>query len=177
MMMCFHLFKIFLNIGAFTLGGGYAMLGMVKQAVVERKGWISEDEFWDMITVVQSLPGVFAINTALYVGYKIKGKSGAAAAMFGAALPSFIIIIAIAMFFVEFKDNAIVESVFKGIRPCVVALILAPALQMIKSAHLSWKTSFIPVVIALLIWRCSVSPIYIIAATAAGSLLIRRIKK
>lgn len=174
--MCFHLFRIFLNIGAFTLGGGYAMLGMVKQAIVDRKKWISEDEFWDMITIVQTLPGVFAVNTALYVGYKIKGKAGAAAAMFGAALPSFFIIILIAMFFVEFKDNEIVERVFKGIRPCVVALILAPSLQMIKSANLNWKTIFIPIIAALLIWRCEVSPIYIIIVAAVGSQIIRKLR-
>lgn len=176
MMICFQLFRIFLNIGAFTLGGGYAMLGMVKQAIVERKKWISEDEFWDMITIVQTLPGVFAINTALYVGYKIKGKAGAFAAMLGAGLPSFCIIILIAMFFVEFKDNEIVERVFKGIRPCVVALILAPSIQMIKSAKLTWKTMFIPIVAALLIWQCNVSPIYIIIVAAVGGQIIRRIK-
>lgn len=175
-MMCFHLFRIFLNIGAFTLGGGYAMLGMVKQAIVERKRWISEEEFWDMITVVQTLPGVFAINTALYVGYKIKGKGGAFSAALGAALPSFLIIILIAMFFVEVKDNEFVERIFKGIRPCVVALILAPSIQMIKSAKLTWKSIWIPFVAALLIWQLEVSPIYIIIAAAIGGQIIRRYK-
>ncbi|MBO4806079.1 MAG: chromate transporter [Paludibacteraceae bacterium] len=175
MMTCLQLFRIFLNIGAFTLGGGYAMLSMVKQAIVEQKKWISEKEFWEMITIVQSLPGVFAINTALYVGYKIKGKTGALAAMLGAGIPSFFIILLIATFFVEFKDNEIVERIFKGIRPCVVALILAPAIQMIKSANLTWKTISIPIIAALLIWLCHVSPIYIIIAAALGGQILRRI--
>lgn len=175
MMTCLQLFRIFLNIGAFTLGGGYAMLSMVKQSIVEQKKWISENEFWEMITIVQTLPGVFAINTALYVGHKIKGKAGALAAMLGAGIPSFFIILLIAMFFVEFKDNESVARIFKGIRPCVVALILTPAIQMIQSANLNWKTFFIPFLAALLIWQCHVSPIYIIVVAALGSLIIRRI--
>ena len=86
------LFSIFLQIGTFTLGGGYAMLAMVEQAIVEKHKFMNKDEFWDLIAVVQTLPGVFAINTALYVGYKLGGKSGALVASLGAALPSFVAI-------------------------------------------------------------------------------------
>ncbi|HOU69662.1 MAG TPA: chromate transporter [Paludibacteraceae bacterium] len=169
--MCFQLFRIFLGIGAFTLGGGYAMLSMVEKAIVEQKKWVKEDEFWDMITVVQTIPGVFAINTALYVGYKIKGFRGAASAALGAALPSFLIILLVAIFFVQIKDNEIVERIFKGIRPCVVALILAPSIKMIQSAKLTWKTIFIPIAAALLIWQCGFSPILIIIVATTGGLL------
>ena len=97
------LFTIFLQIGAFTLGGGYAMLAMVERSIVAKKGYIGKEEFWDMIAVVQTLPGVFAINTALYVGYKLRGKRGALCASVGAALPSFIAILLIAMFFADWK--------------------------------------------------------------------------
>ncbi|MFA6780112.1 MAG: chromate transporter [Paludibacteraceae bacterium] len=169
--MYFQLFRIFFGIGAFTLGGGYAMLSMVEKAIVEHKKWVTEDEFWDMITVVQTIPGVFALNTALYVGYKIRGARGAAAAALGAILPSFLIILLVAMFFVEIRDNVIVERIFKGIRPCVVALILAPSIKMIQSAKLTWKTIFIPIISALLIWQCGVSPILIIIIAAIGGLL------
>jgi len=178
----FQLFITFLNIGTFTIGGGYAMLSLVEKAVVQKKKWMSHEDFWEMIAVVQAIPGVFAVNTALYTGYKIKGRGGAACAALGAVIPSFVIICMVAMFFVEIKDNAVVERIFKGIRPCVVALILAPALQMIKSAKVTWTTAFIPALAAFLVWWCGVSPVYIIIAAASGGLLFgiysyRRVSK
>ena len=103
-----QLFFTFMRIGAFTLGGGYAMLDMIESAVVNKRRWINKDEFWDMITVVQMLPGVFAVNTALYTGYKIKGVQGAAAACLGAVIPSFVIILLIAAFFLDYKSNPVV---------------------------------------------------------------------
>ena len=93
MKKAFELFWSFFKIGAFTLGGGYAMLSMVEKAVVDQKKWIPNDEFWDMIAVVQSLPGVFAVNTALYVGHRVAGTKGAFAAMLGAIIPSITIIL------------------------------------------------------------------------------------
>jgi len=168
----FQLFKTFFEIGAFTIGGGYAMLSLVEKSVVQKKKWMQQDEFWDMIVVVQAIPGVFAVNTALYSGYKIKGMKGAICAALGAVIPSFVIICLVAMFFVEIRENTIVERIFKGIRPCVVALILAPALQMIKSAKVTWKTAFIPIVAVFLVWWCGVSPVYIIIASALGGLLV-----
>ena len=167
----FQLFKTFLEIGAFTIGGGYAMLSMVEKAVVQKKRWMNYEEFWNMIAVVQAIPGVFAVNTALYAGHKIKGKKGAICAVLGAIIPSFVMICLIAMFFVEIKDNEVVERIFMGIRPCVVALILAPALKMVKSAKVTWKTAFIPLTAAFLVWWCGVSPVYIIIASALGGLL------
>ena len=170
MKIVFQLFATFFKIGAFTLGGGYAMLSMVEKAVVDQKKWIPADEFWDMITIVQSLPGVFAVNTALYVGHKIAGRKGAAAAMLGAIIPSIVIILLLATVFREYQNHPVVERVFKGIRPCVVALILSPSLRMIKSAKLTWKTAVIPIATVFLIWWCKVSPTIIILAAIAGSL-------
>ena len=166
-----QLFSTFFKIGAFTLGGGYAMLSMVEKAVVDQKKWIASDEFWDMIAVVQSLPGVFAVNTALYVGHKIDGRKGAVAAMLGAIIPSIVIILLLATIFREYRDLPVVERIFKGIRPCVVALILAPSLRMIKSAKLNWKTAIIPIATVALIWWCKVSPTIVILAASAGSLV------
>lgn len=164
-----ELFLTFMKIGAFTLGGGYAMLSLVEKAVVDQKKWIGADEFWDMIAIVQSLPGVFAANTALFVGQRIAGRKGAMAAMLGAVIPSIVIILLLATVFNEFRDNPVVESVFKGIRPCVVALILAPSLRMVKSAKLTWKTAWIPLAVVLLIAWAKVSPVYVvIAAIVSG---------
>ena len=169
MKIVWQLFSTFFKIGAFTLGGGYAMLSMVEKAVVDKKQWIAADEFWDLIAIVQSLPGVFAVNTALYVGHKIAGKKGAAAAMLGAIIPSIVIILLLATIFREYRDLPVVERIFKGIRPCVVALILAPSLRMIKSAKLNWKTIIIPIATVALIWWLKVSPAWVILAAIAGS--------
>ncbi len=166
-----ELFITFVKIGAFTLGGGYAMLAMVEKAVVEQRKWITEKDFWDMITLVQTLPGVFAINTALYVGYRIKGIKASLAAMVGAALPSFVIIIVLATYFNTMWENEVVNAIFKGIRPCVVALILAPSLKMVKSVGLSAKTIWIPVLAVIAVCVFYLSPIYVILAAALGGLL------
>ena len=160
-----------MKIGAFTLGGGYAMLSMVEKAVVDQKKWIASDEFWDMIAVIQSLPGVFAVNTALYVGQKVAGRRGAFASMLGAILPSIVIILLLATVFREFRENPVVERIFKGIRPCVVALILAPSLRMIQSAKVTWKTAIIPIAAVVLIFWCKVSPAYVILAAIVGSVV------
>ncbi len=147
------------------------MLSMVEMKIVNDKKFMEKDEFWDLIAVAQTLPGVFAINTALYVGYKLRGKMGAFAAMVGAALPSFIAILLIAIFFMEVRDNEVVERVFRGIRPCVVALILSPAVKLIWKSKTHWWTLLIPLVAAFLIWYLGWNPIAIVAAVIAGSLL------
>ena len=177
MKIAWQLFSTFFKIGAFTLGGGYAMLSMVEKAVVDQKKWIASDEFWDLIAIVQSLPGVFAVNTALYVGHKIAGKRGAVAAMLGAIIPSIVIILLLSTVFREYRDQPVVERIFKGIRPCVVALILAPSLRMIKSAKVTWKTAIIPIAAVLLIWWLKVSPAYVILSAIGGSLIYALIIK
>ena len=169
MKIVFQLFITFFNIGAFTLGGGYAMLDMIERAVVDKRHWIAKDEFWDMITIVQMLPGVFAVNTALYTGYKIKGIWGAIAACLGAIIPSIVIILLIAIFFLDYKTNPVVERIFRGIRPCVVALILSPSVKMFINAKVNWKTAIFPIATVCLIYFLKVSPVYIIVATIIGS--------
>lgn len=164
MRLYFDLLTTFLKIGSFTLGGGYAMLALVEQAVVRQKKWIDEDEFWKMITIVQSLPGVFAVNTALYVGYRIAGKAGAAVSFLGAVLPSLVIIGAISTCFQEFRENETVMKIFAGIRPCVVALILAPSVKMFIKSKLSWKFLPIPILVAAVVVFLKMSPVYIIMA-------------
>ena len=160
--MLFELFKTFFRIGIFTLGGGYAMIPLIEEEVVNRHHWVSREEMLDLIAIAQSCPGVFAINISIFVGYKLKKVKGAVATAFGTALPSFLIILAIAIFFKEFEDNRIIAAIFRGIRPAVVALIAVPTFRMAQQAKIGWTNCWIPIVSALAIWALGVSPIYII---------------
>jgi chromate transporter len=155
-------FKTFFKIGIFTLGGGYAMIPLIEEEVVNRHKWVSKEELLDLIAIAQSCPGVFAINIAIFIGYKLRKLRGALATAFGTALPSFLIILAIAIFFAAFKENRIIAAMFRGIRPAVVALIAVPTFRMAQSAKIGWTNCWIPVVCALAIWLLGVSPIYII---------------
>ena len=171
MNLYFKSFLTFFKVGAFTLGGGYAMIPLIEREVVDKKQWIDKTSFLDLIAVAQSAPGVFAVNMAIFVGYKLKGVKGAITTALGAILPSFIIILAIAVFLYGFKDNELVISIFKGIRPAVVALIAVPVLSTAKTAGITYKTVVIPIVTALLIWLLNVSPIYIVMAAIAASVI------
>ena len=119
-------FKTFFKIGIFTLGGGYAMIPLIEEEVVNNKKWVSRDEMLDLIAIAQSCPGVFAINIATFIGYKLRKTRGAICTTLGTAMPSFLIILAIAMFFSQFKDNKVVAAIFRGIRPAVVSHRLCP---------------------------------------------------
>ncbi|MDR0370436.1 MAG: chromate transporter [Prevotellaceae bacterium] len=158
------LFTSFFRIGLFTFGGGYAMIPLIEAEVVDKKNWIKKPEFIDMLALAQSAPGVMAINTSIFVGHRLRGLKGAIVASLGSALPSFVIILLIAMFFINFKDNPAVERIFKGIRPAVVALIAAPLWRMGKSAKITWKTILFPIGTAVLIWQFGLSPIIFVAA-------------
>ena len=162
-------FKTFFKIGIFTLGGGYAMIPLIEEAVVNQKKWASKDEMLDLIAIAQSCPGVFAINIAIFIGYKLQKTRGAIVTTLGTVLPSFLIILAIAIFFKQFEDNNIVAAIFRGIRPAVVALIAVPTFRLGQRAKLNRYTIWIPIACALAIWAFGVSPIYIIIiAGAAG---------
>lgn len=170
--MFFQLFWTYLKIGTFTLGGGYAMLPLIQREVVDRKGWIDEEEFLNMIALAQAAPGLIAVNSAIFIGWRIGGWKGVAGAVLGAVLPSFLIILAIAMVFAEWKELPAVEAVFKGVRPAVVALIAAPLFKLAKSAKISWLTALIPVAAALLIWLLHVNPVWVILATILITLVV-----
>ena len=161
-------FKTFFKIGLFTLGGGYAMIPIIETEVVDKHKWVSKEEFLDLIAIAQSCPGVFAINISTFIGYKLKKRRGAVTCALGTALPSFLIILAIAMFFHQFEDNPVVAAIFRGIRPAVVALIAVPTFNLAKSAKISWVNCWIPIGGALLIWLMGVSPIIIILLAALG---------
>ena len=169
------LFTTFFKIGIFTLGGGYAMIPLIEEEVVNRHKWVSKEEMLDLIAIAQSCPGVFAINIATFVGYKLKKTKGALATTIGAALPSFLIILAIAIFFSAFKENRIIAAMFRGIRPAVVALIAVPTFNLGKRAQLNRYTIWIPIVSALAIWALGVSPIYIIVIAGIGGYLYGKV--
>ena len=170
-MLYLQLFWTYLKIGTFTIGGGYVMLSMIEREIVERKGWIDREEFMNMIALAQAAPGLIAVNSAIFIGWRIGGWRGVIATVLGAVLPSFLIILAIAMLFQDYKDYPAVEAIFKGIRPAVVALIAAPLCRMAKNAKITWTTALIPIAGALLIWLAGLSPIWIIFVTVLATLL------
>ncbi|MEN6619755.1 MAG: chromate transporter [Rikenellaceae bacterium] len=161
-----EIFSTFSKIGAFTIGGGYAMLPLIQKEVVEKKRWLSKEDFLDILAISQSAPGVFAINISIFIGERLKGFKGSVVAALGSALPSFLIILLIAMFFSSFKNNAVVSSIFMGIRPAVVALIAVPLIGMSKTVNLNRYSALIPVTTVLLIVLFGISPVYLIISGA-----------
>ena len=111
------IFGSFFKIGLFTFGGGYAMIPLIEREVIDRRGWVERREFLDLLTLAQSVPGPIAVNTAVFVGYRMRGVRGALAALWGTILPSFTIILLIALFFADIRHNPVVDAAFKGMRP------------------------------------------------------------
>lgn len=167
-----NLFIIFLKIGTFTIGGGYAMIPLIEKEIVDKKGWMGREDFIDMLALAQSSPGPLAVNAAIFVGYKTAGFPGSIAAVLGSIVTVFIIMVIIAMYFIGAKDNPIVERVFKGIRPAVVALIAAPIIRMAEKAGVNRKTIIIPIAAAISIVYFNISAIYVILISAAGGLIL-----
>ena len=145
-------FSTFFRIGLFTLGGGYAMIPLIEEEVVNKRKWIDREAFLDLLAVAQTIPGVFAVNMSINIGYRLRKTRGALTCALGCVLPSFLIILAIALFFHSFRDNKTMEAIFKGIRPAVVALIAAPCIKLARSARITLSNVWLPVGAALLIW-------------------------
>ncbi|WP_423793892.1 chromate transporter [Muribaculum intestinale] len=173
------LFWTFLKIGAFTFGGGWAMISIIEREIVDKHHWIRREEFLDLLAVSQSLPGILAVNISVSIGDSLRGLKGSVVAALGTILPSFLIILAIAIFLTPdiIKDNAVVSAIFKGIRPCVVALIIAPVLTSARSAKIGWRTVWIPVAVALMIYF-GANPIwFILLGGVGGWLWLRRVNR
>ena len=156
-----QLFWVFAKIGAFTIGGGYAMIPII-QAEMSRRGWIGDDDLPDIVALSQSAPGVMAVNISIFAGHKLRGFKGSVAATLGSILPSFLIILGIAMFFSAFKDNPYVERAFKGIRPVVISLIAIPMVNMARKSCKNAWTWLVAAASLALVAFLNVSPIYII---------------
>lgn len=170
------MFRTFFHIGLFTIGGGYAMIPLIEQKVVNERKWVTKEELVDLMAVAQSCPGIFAVNISIFIGHKLGGTKGAFWSTLGTALPSFLIILFIAIFFQQFRDNEIVVKIFRGIRPAVVALIAVPVFKMAKTAKVNAYTIWIPIASALSIWLLGINPIYVILVAGLGGFLWGKVK-
>lgn len=172
-----ELFMIFAKIGAFTIGGGLAMIPFIREEIVVKKHWIDDDEFVDIIAISQSLPGILVVNVSIFLGYRLKGVKGSLASTLGSILPSILIILAIAMFFSGYRDNQIVNAAFKGIRPVVVALIAVPVVQLAIKNKLNIFTGALAFASLVLIVVGSVSPVYILLTVGVCAACFAMIKE
>ena len=151
-----ELFCTFFKIGAFTFGGGYAMVALLEHEFVEEKRWLTREEFLDMVAIAESTPGPVAVNSATYIGYKLAGVAGAAASTLAVCLPSFAVIYLISLFFDRFLQLAVVANAFKGIQACVIYLILSAGVKMLKNLQRTpFNTAVVAVVLAAMV-GCSV---------------------
>ena len=176
MVSLWQIFAVFAKIGAFTIGGGYAMIPLIRDELV-KKGWISEEEIPDIVALAQSAPGVLAVNMSIFAGYKMRGVKGSIAATLGSILPSFLIILLIAMLFTGYKDNPVVVRIFKGIRPVVVSLIAVPMINMACKGNKTWWAWLISGVTLFLVAFLNFSPIYILLVLLALALCFTLIKE
>lgn len=171
-----QLFSTFFKIGSFTFGGGWAMISIIQREIVDKHHWIEEEEFLDLLAIAQSMPGILAVNISTVIGDRLRGIKGSVAAALGTILPSFIIILMIAIFLTPdtIKNDPTLTAIFKGIRPAVVALIIAPVITTAKSAGINLKTVIIPIAVALLIysgWPVISNPVVFIILGALGGYL------
>lgn len=171
MVSLWQIFLVFAKIGAFTIGGGIPMIAAIKSELIE-KGWLKDEDFLDIITLAQTAPGLFAANIAILTGHKLRGTKGSIVATIASCLPPFLIILMVAMFFTEFKDNEYVIHAFKGIRPVVVALIGVPMIDMLKATKMRWWSWVIVAASMTLVCFMKVSPIYILICVIAVALFV-----
>ena len=153
------------------------MIPLMEQEIVDRRGWLSREEFLNQLALSQSMPGVLAVNMATGLGYRLRGLWGAFSAIAGNIVMPVLFIITLAMLFRHFRDNPFVERFFMGVRPAVVALIAAPVFRLAQSAKVTWATCWIPILAALLIWLFDVSPILVILAAVVLGFVYGRMKK
>lgn len=176
MVSLWNIFLVFAKIGSFTIGGGYAMIPLIRDELVKR-GWLSEEELPDIVALAQSAPGVLAVNMSIFAGYKMRGLKGSIAATLGSALPSFLIILMIAMLFTGYQDNPVVIRIFKGIRPVVVSLIAVPMINMARKGNKTWWAWLISFVVLFLVAFMNFSPIYILLVLIVLALCFTLIKE
>lgn len=145
------------------------MIPMIEEEVVAKHKWITKEDFLDLMALAQMLPGVFAVNFSIYIGHRVKGLLGSLVLALGVVLPSFIIILLFAMFFKVMAGNGLVEAIFKGLRPAVVALIAGPCVKLGRTAKITWSSLWLPVLVAGLIALLGLSPVYIILIVGLGA--------
>lgn len=167
---------MFAKIGAFTIGGGYAMIPIIRDELVKR-GWLTDEELPDIIALAQSAPGVLAVNMSIFAGYKMRGTKGSIVATLGSILPSFLTILLIAMLFAGYKDNPVVVRIFKGIRPVVVSLIIVPMINMARKGNKTWWAWLISAVTLVAVAFLGFSPIWILLVLIVLAVLFTMFKE
>ncbi len=170
-----RIFLVFAKLGAFTIGGGYAMIPLIRDEMLKRN-WMTDEELPDIIAMAQSAPGIIAVNVSIFVGNKLHGVKGGVVAAVGTVLPSFVTILLIAMIFTNFRDNPVVERVFKGIRPVVVSLIAVPMIDMARRNNKTWWAWMISAVTLFLVSFLSFSPVYILLVLIVVSASVAAIR-
>ena len=176
MVSLWRIFCVFAKIGAFTIGGGYAMIPIIRDELVKR-GWLTDEELPDIIALAQSAPGVLAVNMSIFAGYKMRGTKGSIAATLGSILPSFLTILLIAMLFAGYKDNPVVVRIFKGIRPVVVSLIIVPMINMARRGNKTWWAWLISAVTLVAVAFLGFSPIWILLVLIVLAVLFTMFKE
>lgn len=172
----FDLFWTFCKIGALTFGGGYAMLPIIQREIVENKKWSTDKEILDYYAVGQCTPGVIAVNTATFIGYKLRGITGGIIATIGVVFPSLIIILTIASFLQNFADMAIVQSAFAGIRVAVVALIITTVIKLLKSSIKDYLGIIIAILAFIISAFLGLSPVYVVIAAGLTGFIFKYIR-
>jgi len=174
------LWSLFINcfkVGALTIGGGYAMLPVMKEVFVTKKKWVSEEDFVDMMAVIQTVPGSIAVNSSIYLGRKIAGIPGAIAATIGSVLPSFLIILLIASTLTSWYQNPYIANFFAGVRPAVIALILVAGVKLGKGILHSKIQIALTLLFALLALVLKFHPVALLVMGAAIGILLSRISE
>lgn len=175
--MLWNLFINCFKVGAFTIGGGYAMIPVMKNVFVQQKKWVSEEEFIDMVSMVQIVPGAIAINASIYLGHKLAGLSGALVATLGSILPSFLIILLIASSLTGWYQYPLIANFFKGVRPAVVGLILVAGVKIGKGILKSKQALVLAFVFGALILWLKIHPVWLIIAGSVSGIFLGRQKR
>jgi len=175
--MIFNMFITFFKIGIFTFGGGYVMVAIIVDEVVDKKKWLTNDEMMDALAIAQATPGSMAVNTSIFIGYKLKGLRGAIVCLLGTVLPAFFIILIVATFFYRVRDNLILIKIFQGVRPAVVGLILSAVYKLMKKANFGYKALLVSIATVVVVVLLKVNPIWTIIGGAGGSVIINKIRR
>ncbi|ABY95875.1 MULTISPECIES: chromate transporter [Thermoanaerobacter] len=171
-MIYLSLFWAFFKVGAFSFGGGYAMIPLIKKEIIDIHHWLSVDQFLDIIAISQMTPGPIAINAATFVGYKVGGFWGSAAATIGVTSPSFLIIIILALLIIRYRHLPWLDAFFKGVRPAVIALIVQAAYSVGKSSFTGIKDMLVAAVVFVGLYLLKINPLIIIVMAAILGIVI-----
>ncbi len=171
------LFTIFFRVGAFTFGGGYAMVPIIQKEIVENARLMTDEDFLDVLAVCQSLPGAIAVNVSTYAGYQISGKKGAAACVLGTTAPSFLVILVIAQFYQQIRNMAFMQQFFLGVRPAIVALLIVSLMKLYPSVPKSPFSYAVSAITLLLLHFVGLHPIPIILGCMLAGYICERQKE